>query len=41
MASVLQDGRRARRGSAELRGLVRMFLAVLVVEAASLAGNYG
>jgi len=41
MASVLQDGRRARRGSAELRGLVRMFLAVLLVEAASLAGNYG
>jgi phospholipid/cholesterol/gamma-HCH transport system permease protein len=41
MASVLQEGRRARRGSAELRGLVRMFLAVLVVEAASLAGNYG
>lgn len=41
MASVLQDGRRPRRGSAELRGLVRMFLAVLLVEAASLAGNYG
>jgi len=43
MASVLQDGRLhlQRRNSAELRGLVRMFLAVLVIEAASLAGNYG
>lgn len=43
MASVLQDARRPlpRRTSAELRGLVRMFLAVLLVEAASLAGNYG
>lgn len=43
MASVLQDGRLRlhRRNTAELRGLVRMFLAVLVIEAASLAGNYG
>ena len=43
MASVLQDAQLHlhRRSSAELRGLVRMFLAVLLIEAASLAGNYG
>lgn len=41
MASILQEGRHTRRGSAELRGLVRMFIALLLIEAASLAGNYG
>jgi phospholipid/cholesterol/gamma-HCH transport system permease protein len=41
IASILHEGRRARRGSAELRGLVRMFVALLLIEAASLAGNYG
>jgi phospholipid/cholesterol/gamma-HCH transport system permease protein len=42
MASVLDDapagGR--RRASAELAGLVRMFLVILLIEAASLVGNY-
>jgi phospholipid/cholesterol/gamma-HCH transport system permease protein len=42
MASVLNERLHSgRRGSAELRGLVRMFLALLLIEAASLAGNYG
>jgi phospholipid/cholesterol/gamma-HCH transport system permease protein len=41
MASVLDDvpaGR--RRASAEVAGLVRMFLVILLIEAASLVGNY-
>lgn len=41
VASVLDDVRPARRKtSAELQGLVRMFLAILLIEAASLVGNY-
>jgi phospholipid/cholesterol/gamma-HCH transport system permease protein len=41
VASVLYDSPVARsRTSVELRGLVRMFLVILVVEAASLVGNY-
>ncbi len=41
MAAVLEDapGRR-RQASAELRGLVRMFTVILLVETASLMGNY-
>lgn len=41
MAAVLEEapGRR-RRTSAELRGLVRMFTVTLLIEAASLVGNY-
>jgi len=42
IAAVLEEprpGRRART-SAELRGLVRMFLVILLIEAASLVGNY-
>jgi phospholipid/cholesterol/gamma-HCH transport system permease protein len=41
IASVLDDASRARgRTSAELQGLVRMFLVILIIEAASLMGNY-
>jgi phospholipid/cholesterol/gamma-HCH transport system permease protein len=41
MASVLDDAHpTVRHTSAELRGLVRMFLVILLIEAASLVGNY-
>jgi len=41
MASVLDDAPASRRrASAELSGLVRMFLVILLIEAASLVGNY-
>jgi len=41
VGSVLYDAGRARsRASAEMRGLVRMFLVILMIEAASLVGNY-
>jgi phospholipid/cholesterol/gamma-HCH transport system permease protein len=41
MASVLDAApARRRRASAELQGLVRMFLVILLIEAASLIGNY-
>ncbi len=41
IASVLEAAPRAReRTSAELRGLVRMFLVILLIEVASLVGNY-
>jgi phospholipid/cholesterol/gamma-HCH transport system permease protein len=41
IASVLYDLPRARsRTSAELQGLVRLFLLILLIEGASLAGNY-
>jgi phospholipid/cholesterol/gamma-HCH transport system permease protein len=41
MASVLAAPPQQRRGaSAELSGLVRMFVVILVIEAASLIGNY-
>ena len=41
MAAVLGDApSRRRRASAELQGLVRMFLVILLIEAASLVGNY-
>jgi phospholipid/cholesterol/gamma-HCH transport system permease protein len=41
MASVLDDAPASRRrASAELAGLVRMFLVILLIEAASLVGNY-
>ena len=41
MAAVLGDARSTRRGtSAEVQGLVRMFLLILLIEAASLVGNY-
>jgi phospholipid/cholesterol/gamma-HCH transport system permease protein len=41
VASVLYDAGRTRwRASAEMRGLVRMLLVILVIEAASLVGNY-
>jgi len=41
IASVLYDSpRRRRRTSAELRGLVRLFSAILLIEIASLVGNY-
>jgi len=39
LASVLDDAPRAGP-SAELRGLVRMFLVIVLIEAASLVGNY-
>jgi len=39
IASVLDDTPRERT-SAELQGLVRMFLVILLIEAASLVGNY-
>jgi phospholipid/cholesterol/gamma-HCH transport system permease protein len=41
MATVLDDRHPSlRRTSAELQGLVRMFLVILLIEAASLVGNY-
>jgi phospholipid/cholesterol/gamma-HCH transport system permease protein len=41
LASVLHDAGRTRaRTSVEMRGLVRMFLVILLIEAASLIGNY-
>ncbi len=41
MAAVIDGGpNRGRRPSAELAGLVRMFLVILLIEAASLVGNY-
>ena len=41
IASVLHDRPRARlRTSAELQSLVRLFVVILLVEAASLIGNY-
>ena len=41
MASVLGNEPQRRRGaSAELSGLVRMFVVILVIETASLVGNY-
>jgi phospholipid/cholesterol/gamma-HCH transport system permease protein len=43
MASVLDEDTKPthrRRASAELRGLVRMFLVILLIEAGSLVGNY-
>jgi phospholipid/cholesterol/gamma-HCH transport system permease protein len=41
VTSVLYDSGRAYSGtSPELRGLVRMFLVILLIEAASLVGNY-
>jgi len=41
LASVLhEDARRRTRTSAELRSLVRLFVMLLLIEAASLAGNY-
>ena len=41
LASVLYDAGRTRaRTSVEMRGLVRMFLLILLIEAASLIGNY-
>lgn len=41
MASVLaQRPTRRSRTSAEMQGLVRMFLAILLIEASSLVGNY-
>jgi phospholipid/cholesterol/gamma-HCH transport system permease protein len=41
VASVLHDtGRSRARTSVEMRGLVRMFLVILLIEAASLIGNY-
>jgi len=40
VASVLYDLPRGARMSAELQGLVRMFLAILLIEAVSLVGNY-
>jgi phospholipid/cholesterol/gamma-HCH transport system permease protein len=41
IASVLDEASRRRvRTSAELRGLVRMFLVIVLIEAASLVGNY-
>lgn len=41
IATVMQERRRGRlRASGELQGLVRLFLALLAIEAASLVGNY-
>ncbi|MES2958992.1 MAG: ABC transporter permease [Pseudomonadota bacterium] len=41
MAAALDDAPRVRRStSAEVQGLVRMFLVILLIEAASLVGNY-
>jgi phospholipid/cholesterol/gamma-HCH transport system permease protein len=41
MATVLDQAARGRgRTSAELQGLVRMFMLILLIEAASLVGNY-
>ena len=41
MAAALDEAPRVRRStSAEVQGLVRMFLVILLIEAASLVGNY-
>ncbi len=40
IASVLYEMPRRARASAELQGLVRLFLVILLIEAASLVGNY-
>lgn len=41
VASILIEPARSRRGtSAELKGLVRMFFAILLIEGAALVGNY-
>jgi phospholipid/cholesterol/gamma-HCH transport system permease protein len=40
LATMLSDVPRRARASAELQGLVRMFLAILLIEALSLVGNY-
>jgi phospholipid/cholesterol/gamma-HCH transport system permease protein len=41
VASILIEPARSRSGtSAELRGLVRMFFAILLIEGAALVGNY-
>ncbi|HXF46318.1 MAG TPA: ABC transporter permease [Burkholderiaceae bacterium] len=41
IATVMQERRRGRlRASGELQGLVRLFLVLLAIEAASLVGNY-
>jgi phospholipid/cholesterol/gamma-HCH transport system permease protein len=41
VASALHERARAlSRTSAELQGLVRLFLVILLIEAASLVGNY-
>jgi phospholipid/cholesterol/gamma-HCH transport system permease protein len=41
IASVLDTvARRRANTSAELQGLVRMFLVIVIIEAASLVGNY-
>ena len=41
IATVLFEGARTQlRLSAELQGLVRLFTVVLLIEAASLIGNY-
>jgi phospholipid/cholesterol/gamma-HCH transport system permease protein len=41
IASVLEEApTRRRRTSAELQGLLRMFMVILLIEAASLVGNY-
>lgn len=41
MAAALDEAPRTRRStSAEVQGLVRMFLVILLIEAASLVGNY-
>jgi phospholipid/cholesterol/gamma-HCH transport system permease protein len=40
VVSVLYDPPTRSRSSVEMRGLVRMFMAILLIEAASLIGNY-
>lgn len=40
IATVMQQRRGRLRASGELQGLVRLFLALLAIEAASLVGNY-
>ena len=40
VVSVLYDPRTRSRSSVEMRGLIRMFMAILLIEAASLIGNY-
>jgi phospholipid/cholesterol/gamma-HCH transport system permease protein len=40
IASVLDESPRTRRTSAELHALVRMFFVIVLIEAASLVGNY-
>ena len=39
-AALDEAGAHARGTSAELQGLVRMFFVILLIEAASLVGNY-